>query len=159
MPRNILRAELYRLLFDDRQGAAAFLGGGARMLADPQSLTPEVRWCLIYLLRGIRSVAASSRLLEPDSVLHLVAHTVEAARRATAKVDSLWFEIARDLPGHWLRRYEQGEIRYSLDELRYLNVLLGRLWFVERQRIAFMDPPLLPRYLRREGEGAKALPA
>ena len=128
------------------------------MLADPQSLTPEVRWCLIYLLRGIRSVAASSRLLEPDSVLHLVAHTVEAARRVTANVDSHWFEIARDLPGHWLRRYEQGEIRYSLDELRYLNVLLGRLWFVERQRIAFMDPPLLPRYLRPEGTEAM-LPA
>ena len=129
------------------------------MLADPQSLTPEVRWCLIYLLRGIRSVAASSRLLEPDSVLHLVAHTVEAARRATASVDSHWFEIARDLPGHWLRRYEHGDVRYSLDELRYLNVLLARLWFVERQRIAFMDPPLLPRYLRVEREQPRRRPA
>ena len=150
MPRDILRAELYRLLFDDQHGAAAFLA--PRMLADPQSLTPEVRWCLIYFLRGIRSVAASSRLLEPDSVLHLVAHTVEAARRTTANVDSLWFEMARDLPGHWLRRYEHGDVRYSLDELRYLNVLLARLWLVERQRIAFMNPPLLPRYLRVERE-------
>ncbi|MDE2711645.1 MAG: hypothetical protein OXI65_07790 [Acidobacteriota bacterium] len=156
MPRDTLRAELYRLLFDDRQGAAAFLA--PRMLADPQSLTPEVRWCLIYLLRGIRSVAASSRLLEPDSVLHLVAHTVEAARRTTAGIDGHWYEIARELPGHWLRRYERGEVRYSLDELRYLNVLLARLWFVERQRIAFMDPPLLPRYLRPEGTEA-VLPA
>ncbi len=146
MPRDALRTELYRLLFDDEQGAAAFLA--PRMLADPQSLTPEVRWCLVYLLRGIRSVAASSRLLEPDSVLYLVAHTVETARTATAAVDGLWYEIARELPGHWLRRYEQGEIRYSLEELRYLNLLLARIWLVERQRIAFMDPPLLPRYLR-----------
>ena len=155
MPRDTLRAELYRLLFDDEQGAAAFLA--PRMLADPQSLTPEVRWCLVYLLRGIRSVAASSRLLEPDSVLHLVAHTVETARRSTAGVDGRWYEIARDLPGHWLRRYEQGEIRYSLNELRYLNLLLARLWLVERQRIAFMDPPLLPRYLRA-GEEARPRP-
>ncbi len=146
MPRDTLRTELYRLLFDDEQGAAAFLA--PRMLADPQSLTPEVRWCLVYLLRGIRSVAASSRLLEPDSVLYLVAHTVETARTATAAVDGLWYEIARELPGHWLRRYEQGEVRYSLEELRYLNLLLARIWLVERQRIAFMDPPLLPRYLR-----------
>lgn len=146
MPRDRLRAELYRLLFDDAEGAAAFLA--PRMLADPQSLTPEVRWCLIYLLRGVRTVAARSRLLEPDSVLHLVAHTVEASRLATATVDQLWFEISRDLPGHWLRRYERGEVRYSLDELRHLNLLLARLWTVERQRIAFMDPPLLPRYLR-----------
>ncbi len=146
MPRDALRTELYRLLFDDEQGAAAFLA--PRMLADPQSLTPEVRWCLVYLLRGIRSVAASSRLLEPDSVLYLVAHTVETARTATAAVDGLWYEIARELPGHWLRRYEQGEVRYSLEELRYLNLLLARIWLVERQRIAFMDPPLLPRYLR-----------
>ncbi len=146
MPRDALRTELYRLLFDDKQGAAAFLA--PRMLADPQSLTPEVRWCLVYLLRGIRSVAASSRLLEPDSVLYLVAHTVEAARMATAAVDGLWYEIARELPGHWLRRYEQSEVRYSLEELRYLNLLLARIWLVERQRIAFMDPPLLPRYLR-----------
>lgn len=157
MPKDIVRAELYRLLFDDEHGAAAFLA--PRMLADPQSLTPEVRWCLIYFLRGIRSVAASSRLLEPDSVLYLVAHTVEVARRSTAGVDSRWFEIARDLPGHWLRRYEQGEIRYSLDELRYLNLLLARLWFVERQRIAFMNPPMLPRYLRAGGEKARPQPA
>ena len=146
MPRDALRTELYRLLFDDEQGAAAFLA--PRMLADPQSLTPEVRWCLVYLLRGIRSVAASSRLLEPDSVLYLVAHTVETARTATAAVDGLWYEIARELPGHWLRRYEQGDVRYSLEELRYLNLLLARIWLVERQRIALMNPPLLPRYLR-----------
>ena len=156
MPRDTLRTELYRLLFDDEQGAAAFLA--PRMLADPQSLTPEVRWCLVYLLRGIRSVAASSRLLEPDSVLYLVAHTVETARTATAAVDGLWYEIARELPGHWLRRYEQGEVRYSLEELRYLNLLLARIWLVERQRIAFMDPPLLPRYLRLEGEEARPRP-
>lgn len=146
MERNALRAELYRLLFDETEGAAAFLA--PRMRADPQSLTPEVRWCLIYLLRGVRSLAARGRLLEPGSVLHLVAHAVEAARRATAEVDRLWFEIARELPGHWLNRYERREIRYSLEELRYLNLLLARIWVVERQRIALMDPPLLPRYLR-----------
>ena len=145
-----LRANLHRLLFDDAEGAAASLA--PRMLADPQSLTPEVRWCLIYLLRGVRSVAASNRLLEPDSVLHLVAHTVEIARRATANVDQIWFEIARDLPGHWLNRYERGDIRYTLEELRYLNLLLARIWVSERQRIAFMDPPLLPRYLRAKRE-------
>ena len=155
MAKEVLRAELYRLLFDDEHGAAASLA--PRMLADPHSLTPEVRWCLVYLLRGIRSVAASSRLLEPDSVLYLVAHTVEAARRVTARADGHWYEIARELPGHWLRRYERAEVRYSLEELRYLNLLLARIWFVERQRIAFMDPPLLPRYLR-PGERA-ALPA
>lgn len=146
MSRDALRAELHRLLFDDAEGAAAFLA--PRMTADPQSLTPEVRWCLLYLLRGVRSLAASSRLLDPDSVLYLVAHTVEAARLVTAGVDRLWYEIARELPGHWLNRYEREEIRYSLAELRYLNLLLARIWAVERKRIAFRDPPLLPRYLR-----------
>ncbi len=153
MAREVLRAELYRLLLDDAAGAAASLA--PRMLADPQSLTPEVRWCLVYLLRGVRSLAASSRLLEPDSVLHLVAHTVEAARRATAAVDQIWFEVAKELPGHWLHRYEQSEIRYSLEELRYLNLLLARIWVVERQRIALMDPPLLPRYLRQPARSAR----
>lgn len=153
MRRDALRRELYRLLFDDAEGAAAFLA--PRMTADPHSLTPEVRWCLLYFLRGVRSLAASSRLLDPDSVLYLVAHTVEAARLPTAGVDRLWFEIARELPGHWLNRYEREEIRYSLAELRHLNLLLARIWAVERQRIAFRDPPLLPRYLReRESEPA-----
>ena len=153
MPREVLRAELYRLLFDEAEGGAAFLA--PRMLADPQSLTPEVRWCLLYLLRGVRSLAAGGRLLEPDSVLHLVAHTVESARRTTATVDQHWFECARELPGHWLRRYEQREIRYSLEELRYLNLLLARIWLVERQRIALMDPPLVPHYLRAGPVGSR----
>lgn len=146
MSGEALRADLYRMLLDDEEGAAAFLA--PRMLADPQSLTPEVRWCLIYFLRGVRSVAASHRLLEPGTVLHLVVHTVEAVRRATDRVDQIWFDVARELPGHWLRRYQRDDVRYSLEELRYLNVLLGRIWVTERKRIALRDPPLLPRYLR-----------
>ena len=134
------------MLFDDASGAAAFLA--PRMLADPQSLTPEVRWCLLYFLRGVRLLAAGNHLLEPGSVLHLVAHTVEGARLATARADQVWYEIARELPGHWLARYERREVRYSLKELHHLNALLARIWRVERQRISFMNPPLLPRYLR-----------
>ena len=146
MPRERLRGELYRLLFDDAAGAAAWLA--PRMIADPQSLTPEVRWCLLYFLRGVRLLAAGNRLLEPGTVLYFVAHTVESARLATARTDQIWYEIARELPGHWLSRYERSDVRYSLKELRYLNVLLGRIWRVERERISLMDPPLLPRYLR-----------
>lgn len=146
MSTERLRAELIRLLLDDQAGAAAALA--PRMLADPWSLTPEVRWCLLYLLRGVRCLAAGRRLLEPGTLLHYVAHEVEESRRRTAAMDLVWYEVARELPGHWLRRYEDGDVRYSMDELRRLNGLLGRLWFSERNRLRVMDPPLLPHYLR-----------
>ncbi len=146
MPTERLRAELQRLLLDDAVGAAASLA--PRMLADPRSLTPEVRWCLLYFLRGVRCLAASGRLLEPGSLLHLVAHAAESARHSTADTDQVWYEVARELPGHWLRRYEEMDVRYSLEELRRLNLLLARLWIVERRRIRYLDPPLLPHYLR-----------
>ncbi len=148
MSTERLRAELLRLLLDDRAGAAAALA--PRMLADPWSLTPEVRWCLLYLLRGVRCLAARRRLLEPGTLLHFVAHEVEESRQHTAAMDAVWYDVARELPGHWLRRYEDTDVRYSLDELRRLNLLLGRLWFSERNRLRAMDPPLLPHYLRRD---------
>ena len=146
VPPERVREELHRLLFDDGVGAAASLA--PRMLADPHSLTPEVRWCLLYFLRGVRLLADRSRLREPGSVLALVAQLVEVSRLSTARMDQNWYEIARELPGHWLGRYENRQVRYSLRELRYLNVLLGRIWRVERQRIALMDPPMIPFYLR-----------
>lgn len=146
MPTERLRLELQRLLLDDAVGAAASLA--PRMLADPHSLTPEVRWCLLYLLRGVRCLAAGNRLLEPGSLLHLVSHAVEAARHSTEASDLVWYEVARELPGHWLRRYEETDVRYSLPELRRLNLLLARLWIVERRRIGYLSPPLLPHYLR-----------
>lgn len=147
MPHGALRAALHRLLLDDRESAAAFLA--PRMLGDPESLTPEVRWCLLYLLRGVASVAAAGRLLEPGSLLQVVACSLETARKTTAEADHRWFEVASTLPGHWLGRYRSGGVRYSLSELRYLNLLLARIWGVERQRLRLLGTPLLPRYLRR----------
>ncbi len=159
MPRRTLRAALHHLLLDDRESAAAFLA--PRMLGDPESLTPEVRWCLLYLLRGVGAVAAAERLLEPGSLLQVVSCSVESARRSTARADRRWFEVASGLPGHWLGRYRNGRVRYSLAELRHLNVLLARLWTTERQRLRLLRSPLLPRHLRpgRLLPGGNALPS
>jgi len=139
MPREDLRAELHRLLMDENAGGAAELA--PRMLADPASLTPELRWCLVYLLRGVRCVAAKARILDPGTLLYTVAHMIEAARMITEPLDQHWHEVARDLPGHWLTRYEESEGPYSLAELRRLNVLLARLWATERERLVNTEIP------------------
>jgi hypothetical protein len=49
-----------------------------------------------------------------------------------------------------MQRYESNEVHYSLDELSWLNEQLGRLWEVERQRLALEEPPLPPLAMRRK---------
>jgi hypothetical protein len=51
-----------------------------------------------------------------------------------------------------VQRYEGTEIRYSLEELEWLNRQLGRLWETERQRLELEQPPLRPLVLRRRLE-------
>ncbi len=139
MPRETLRKELHRLLLDEREGGAAALA--PRMLADPESLTPELRWCLTYFLRGVRCLAIRGRILDPGTLVHTVAHMIEPARLPTETLDRHWYEVARDLPGHWLSRYESSDRRYSLDELRWLNARLAKLWITERDRLADIEIP------------------
>ena len=72
------RAELYRLLLDEQAGVACNLV--PRMLADPESLTPETRWCILYLVRGIGYLASRNGLLGSGSVLDTVVEGFELAR-------------------------------------------------------------------------------
>ncbi len=139
MPPETLRAELHRLLLDETTGGAAELA--PRMLADPASLTPELRWCLVYFLRGVGCLAARNRILDPGTLLHAVARMVEAARLVTLSLDRCWHEVARELPGHWLTRYEASDRPYSLEELHWLNALLARLWRRERDRLIEVEIP------------------
>jgi len=143
-----VRAELYRLLLDEEAGAASTLV--PRMLADPDSLTPEIRWCLLYLIRGIGYLAARNHLLGQGGLLDTLVEDFEIARCRTRRLDGLWSEIVQEDPHHWMQRYESTEIHYSLDELAWLNELLGRLWEVERHRLALEEPPLPPLAMRRK---------
>jgi hypothetical protein len=143
-----IRAELYRLLLDEEAGASSTLV--PRMLADPDSLTPEIRWCLLYLIRGIGYLAGRNRLLERGGLFDTLAEDFEVARRRTRRLDGLWSDIVKEDPKHWLQRYETTEVHYSLDELSWLNVQLGSLWEVERQRLALEEPPLPPLAMRRK---------
>jgi hypothetical protein len=143
-----IRAELYRLLLDEEAGAASTLV--PRMLADPDSLTPEIRWCLLYLIRGIGYLAGRNRLLGQDGLLDTLAEEFEVARCRTRRLDGLWSDIVQEDPKHWMQRYESTEVHYSLDELSWLNEQLGRLWEVERQRLALEEPPLPPLAMRRK---------
>ena len=143
-----IRAELYRLLLDDEAGAASTLV--PRMLADPESLTPEIRWCLLYLIRGIGYLAAHNRLLGHGGLLDTLAEDFEIARYRTKRLDGLWSAVVQEDPKHWMQRYESTDVHYSIDELTWLNEQLGRLWEVERQRLALEEPPLAPLALRRK---------
>jgi hypothetical protein len=120
------------------------------MLADPESLTPEIRWCLLYLIRGIGYLAARNGLLGQGGLLDTLAEDFELARCRTRRLDGMWYQIVQEDPGHWVQRYETTNVHYSLDEIFWLNDLLGRLWEVERQRLALEEPPLAPLALRKK---------
>lgn len=143
-----VRAELYRLLLDESSGAASSLV--PRMLADPESLTPEIRWCLLYLIRGIGYLAARNGLLGRGGLLDTLVDDFELARCRTRRLDGLWYQVVQEDPDHWVQRYETTDVHYSLDEILWLNDLLGRLWEVERQRLALEEPPLAPLALRKK---------
>jgi len=142
-----IRAELYRLLLDEEAGAAPSLV--PRILADPDSLTPEIRWCLLYLIRGIVYLAAQNRLLGEGGLLDTLSEEFELARCRTRRLDNLWSDIVQEDPKHWMQRYESTDVHYSIDELSWLNEQLAKLWDVERQRLALEEPPLAPLVLRR----------
>ncbi len=143
-----VRAELYRLLLDESSGTASSLV--PRMLADPDSLTPEIRWCLLYLIRGMGYLAGRNGLLGRGGLLDTLVGGFELARCRTRRLDGLWYEIVREDPAHWVQRYETTDVHYSLNEIFWLNDLLGRLWEVERQRLALEEPPLPPLALRKK---------
>ena len=143
-----VRAELYRLLLDEESGTAASLV--PRMLADPESLTPEIRWCLLYLIRGIGYLASRNSLLGQGGLLDTLVTDFELARCRTRRLDWLWYSVVQEDADHWLQRYESTEIHYSLEELDWLNEQLGRLWEVERQRLAMEEPPLQPLAVRKK---------
>ena len=146
-----IRAELYRLLLDEEAGVASSLV--PRMLADPDSLTPEIRWCLLYLIRGIGYLASRNRLLGQGGLLDILAEEFEIARCRTRRQDGLWYSIIEEDEKHWLQRYESTDVHYSLEELFWLNEQLGRLWEVERERLALEEPPLPPLVLRKRLTG------
>jgi len=146
--RSQIRAGIYRLLLNEEAGVAYNLV--PRMLADPDSLTPEIRWCVLYLVRGIRYLAARQGLLGKDGLLDTVVDDFEVARLRRERLDRMWFSIVREDEEHWIQRYESSDIRYSLEELNWLHVLLGRLWAVERERLDLEDPPLAPLVLREK---------
>jgi hypothetical protein len=142
-----VRAELYRLLLDEEAGIASSLV--PRMLADPESLTPEIRWCILYLVRGIGYVAARNDLLGHGGLVDTLVEDFEVVRNRTRRLDGLWFSVVQEDPAHWVQRYEATNQRYSLDELFWLNEQLGRLWEVERERLELEEPPLPPLVVRR----------
>lgn len=146
--RYRIRTELYRLLLDENAGAAASLV--PRMLADPDSLTPEIRWCLLYLIRGIGYLAGHNRLLGQGGLLDTITEDFEVARTRTKRLDRLWYDVVVEEPSHWIQRYETTEIHYSLEELAWLNEQLRALWEVERQRLELEEPPLPPLVRRRQ---------
>ena len=149
-----VRAALYRLLLDDEAGAAPTLV--PRMLADPDSLTPEIRCCLLYLIRGIGYLASRNDLLGHGGLLDTLAEEFETVRVRTRRIDGLWFDVVQEDPAHWVQRYESTDQHYSLEELSWLNLQLGRLWEIERQRLELEEPPLPPLVLRRRLMAAEA---
>lgn len=143
-----VRRELYRLLLDEDAGVACNLV--PRMLADPESLTPEIRWCILYLVRGVGYLASRHGLLGDGTMLDTVVSEFEMARLHRERLDWLWFTVVREDEGHWVQRYESTNIRYSLEELRWLVELLGELWSTERERLELEEPPLAPLVLREK---------
>jgi len=145
-----VRDELHRLLLDEETGVACVLV--PRMLADPDSLTPEIRWCLLYLVRGIACLAGRHGLLGTDGLLDTVAKEFERVRHRNERLDWLWFTVVQEDESHWIQRYESTDVRYSLEELFWLHELLRSLWIVERERLTLEEPPLRPLALRRKLE-------
>ncbi len=148
-----IREDLYRLLLNEEEGVAYNLV--PRMLADPESLTPEIRWCLLYLIRGVGYIASRNGLLGNGGLLDTVIQGFEKSRRSNERMDWLWFTVVREDESHWIQRYESTDTRYSLEELGWLHAQLGALWNVERQRLELEEPPLTPLVLR-ERERLKA---
>ncbi len=148
-----IREELYRLLLNEEEGVAYNLV--PRMLADPESLTPEIRWCLLYLIRGVGYIASRNGLLGNGGLVDAVLQGFEESRRSNERVDWLWFTVVCEDESHWIQRYESTDTRYSLEELSWLHAQLGELWNVERQRLELEEPPLTPLVLR-ERERLKA---
>jgi hypothetical protein len=151
-----VRAALYRLLLDDEAGAASILV--PRLLADPDSLTPEIRCCLLYLIRGIGYLAARNDLLGQGGLLDTLVEEFETVRVRTRRIDGLWFDVVQEDPAHWVQRYESTDRHYSLEELAWLNQELGRLWEIERERLELEEPPLPPLVLRRRQIAAELPP-
>jgi hypothetical protein len=147
-----VRAELYRLLLDEEAGVASSLV--PRMLADPESLTPEIRWCLLYLIRGIGYLAARNDLLGSGGLVDTLVEDFEMVRTCTRRLDGLWFDVVQEDPSHWVQRYESTDQHYSLAELNWLNEQLGRLWEVERERLELEEPPLPPLVRRQRPSAA-----
>lgn len=141
-----VRTELYRLLLDEDAGVACYLI--PRMLADPDSLTPEIRWCVLYLVRGIGCLASRNDLLGHGTILDTVMEEFEVARLHRERLDWLWFNVIREDEDHWIQRYESTDVGYSLEELHWLNELLHELWLVEKERLELEEPPLAPLVLR-----------
>ncbi len=146
--KSYTRTELYRLLLDEEAGVACNLV--PRMLADPASLTPEIRWCVLYLIRGIGYLAGRNGLLGSGSVLDTVVEEFELVRLHHERLDWLWYTLVCEDESHWIQRYESTDIRYSLEELQWLHDLLGRLWSVERERLELEEPPLAPLVIREK---------
>ena len=144
--KSHVRTELYRLLLDEETGVACYLI--PRMLADPDSLTPEIRWCILYLVRGIGYLASRNDLLGGGTILDTVLEEYEVVRLRQERTDWLWFDVIQEDEDHWVQRYESTDVRYSLEELRWLNELLHKLWLVERERLELEEPPLAPLVLR-----------
>jgi hypothetical protein len=141
-----VRTELYRMLLDGEAGVACNLV--PRMLADPESLTPEIRWCVLYLVRGIRYIAVRNDLLGEGTILDTVVEEIEVARLHKERLDWMWFAVVCEDEDHWIQRYESTDVRYSLEELQWLHTLLGNLWEIERERLELEEPPLPPLVVR-----------
>lgn len=152
--KSQVRTELYRLLLDEDAGVACYLI--PRMLADPDSLTPEIRWCILYLVRGIGCLAARNDLLGSGTILDTVMDEFETARLRQERIDWLWFDVVRDDEDHWIQRYESTDVGYSLEELHWLKELLHKLWLVEKERLELEEPPLAPLVLRERRRLAAA---
>jgi hypothetical protein len=120
-----VRTALYRLLLDDEAGAASTLV--PRMLADPESLTPEIRCCLLYLIRGIGYLAARNDLLGHGGLLDTLVEELETAASGPG-IDGLCSTSQED-PAHWVATNRRTST--TLSGLSWLNQL-GRLWEIER---------------------------
>ena len=141
-----VREELYRLILNEEEGVAYNLV--PRMLADPDSLTPEIRWCLLYLIRGVGYIASRHGLLGYGGLLDAVQEGFEESRRVNERLDWMWYTVVREDETHWIQRYESTDVHYSLEELAWLHRRLNSLWEVERQRLELDVPPLAPLVLR-----------
>jgi hypothetical protein len=142
-----VREELYRLILDEEEGVAYNLV--PRMLADPESLTPEIRWCLLYLVRGIGYIAARHGLLGNGGLLDAVLLGFEESWRVKERLDWMWYSVVREDEEHWIQRYESTDVHYSIEELDWLHRRLIALWNVERERLDLEEPPLAPLVLRQ----------